>query len=198
MTDVVRLGVVDSTNAAIRRMHTEISAEHPTLVVARGQTAGRGTAGRHWISPEDAGLYFSLNDPQIRMNSKPTSAFTQAAGVACCEVIAERGYAIQLRGVNDLYIGDRKLGGILTEASIQATRMIGLITGVGLNLRQHPATTGNAALAATSLDVHEGRIESPSVLSLALAERIVMWNALVITGPTEQLADSVDRWRQSS
>ncbi len=70
-------------------------------------------------------------------NLPTTDAFTMAAGVACAAVIGElTGLELRLKPVNDIFIGVRKLGGILTEALIESGRMSALAIGVGINVRR--------------------------------------------------------------
>ena len=75
-----------------------------------------------------------------------TPLFTLAAGVACAETVAAlTGLTIQLKPINDLYVEGRKLGGILTESLISENRCKALITGIGINLREHEAVQDGCA-----------------------------------------------------
>ncbi len=79
-------------------------------------------------------------DSQSKGSIPLTPLFTLAAGVACAETVATlTGLSIQLKPINDLYVEGRKLGGILTESLISENRCKALITGIGINLREHEA-----------------------------------------------------------
>jgi biotin-[acetyl-CoA-carboxylase] ligase BirA-like protein len=135
---------LDSTNEEARRLLQSDALDQLTLIRADRQTAGRGSQGRSWISPQGAGLYFSLVLPFATLdNMQPhtvplTPVFTLAAGVACAETIkALTGLRIHLKPINDLYVHNRKLGGILVESLMSGNQCKALITGIGINVFRH-------------------------------------------------------------
>jgi BirA family biotin operon repressor/biotin-[acetyl-CoA-carboxylase] ligase len=108
----------------------------PLLRIAENQTAGRGRAGRSWLSQPGAALMFSLawrfKGPLHKMSGLP-----MAVGVALAETIASLGVPVQIKWPNDLLRDGKKLAGILVET--QAARhdtdgAIWAVIGVGLNL----------------------------------------------------------------
>jgi BirA family transcriptional regulator, biotin operon repressor / biotin---[acetyl-CoA-carboxylase] ligase len=100
-----------------------------SVIVANKQTAGKTTKPTSWWSPEDAGIYLSV----IRTIPKQNlDLFTTLVGYALTSAL--RRYTlldIQQRGVNDLFLDNRKLAGILCEIYKEH-----LIVGVGLNVFQ--------------------------------------------------------------
>ncbi len=138
---------LDSTNEEAKRLLQAEAFTGPAIIRAHHQTAGRGTQGRPWISPAGAGLYFSVVHPFSFWVDVPpalvpiTPLFTIAAGVACAESIRElTGLDIQLKPINDLYVQQQKLGGILVESLISQNQCQALITGIGINVYAHTAT----------------------------------------------------------
>lgn len=123
-----------STNAdLLARIDT---LDGPLLRIAGNQTAGRGRAGRSWLSTPGAALMFSLawrfKGPLHRMSGLP-----MAVGVALAETIASLGVPVQIKWPNDLLRDGKKLAGILVET--QAARKDGdgavwAVVGVGINL----------------------------------------------------------------
>ena len=123
-----------STNAdLLARLDT---LDGPLLRIAENQTAGRGRAGRSWLSTPGAALMFSLawrfKGPLHRMTGLP-----MAVGVALAETIASLGVPVQIKWPNDLLRDGKKLAGILVET--QAARKDGdgavwAVIGVGINL----------------------------------------------------------------
>ena len=106
----------------------------PVLRIAGNQTAGRGRAGRSWLSAPGAALMFSLawrfKGPLHRMSGLP-----MAVGVALAETIASLGVPVRIKWPNDLLRDGKKLAGILVET--QTSRHDGAIwavIGVGINL----------------------------------------------------------------
>lgn len=122
---------VTSTNDVAREL---CSDDGCILVVADGQTNGKGRQGKSFFSPHDSGLYFSL---AIDTDS-PAFDFT---GVTCAVAVAVSRAILKvaetetkIKWVNDLYLGDRKVCGILVQAVSENGRIRKLIIGVGINI----------------------------------------------------------------
>ncbi len=113
---LVRLDEVDSTQDVARAQFVG----RPLLVVADRQTAGRGRSGAGWVNaPEAAAISLAFEKP-----SHAITTISLTAGVAAADEIGCR-----LKWPNDLILGDRKVGGILSEASGDV-----VVVGLGLNL----------------------------------------------------------------
>lgn len=130
---------VDSTNTRLNRMALD-GAVHGTVVVADQQTAGRGRMGRTFVSPPGSGIYLSV---LVRPETDLAGAVpvTSAAAVAVCEVVRElTGRNAGIKWVNDIYIGEKKICGILTEAvaSMEAGGLDSVVIGIGVNFRADP------------------------------------------------------------
>jgi BirA family biotin operon repressor/biotin-[acetyl-CoA-carboxylase] ligase len=125
---------IDSTNTYAKKLATE-GAPAGTVILAGHQTAGRGRLGRSFSSPENMGIYLSLI---LRPDCKPTDIMhlTCAAGVAACNAIDDPHVGI--KWTNDLVIGKRKLGGILTELSVDPIthKVAWVVVGIGINCCQ--------------------------------------------------------------
>lgn len=125
----------------------------PTLLIAHQQTAGRGRAGRSWLSAPGAALMFSLawrfQGPLHRMSGLP-----MAVGVALAETLGSLGVPVQIKWPNDLLRDGAKLAGILVEsqtAKRDTDGAIWAVIGVGLNLLmpdQLEAQIGRSVAAA--------------------------------------------------
>ena len=122
-----------STNSHAREL-AEAGAPEGTVVVAESQSQGRGRLGRRWESPPFANLYLSI---LLRPQLSPAHAaqITLMAAVALADVVD--GYIpgqAAIKWPNDILIGNKKLAGILTEASCDVERVRYVILGVGINL----------------------------------------------------------------
>lgn len=127
-----------STNTTAKQLALQ-GAPHGTLVVAGQQTAGRGRLGRSFASPP-GGLYCSvILRPGI---AAPQSiAVTGAAAVAVARALEQLcGIRLGIKWVNDLYLGGKKVCGILTEAAadLETGLVDYLVVGIGLNLTTPP------------------------------------------------------------
>lgn len=136
------LTMIDSTNSELMRRARDGQAA-PVLLVAEQQSVGRGRLGRPWVSatvpgsdaPDPrASLTFSLG---LLMAPADWSGLSLAVGLAVAEALHPE---LRLKWPNDLWLQQRKLGGILIEtASLGASRYV--VVGIGLNI-QAPRATG--------------------------------------------------------
>lgn len=133
---VICLSETDSTNNYAKKLAMS-GAAHGTLVAANHQTAGRGRYGHSFESPPGTGLYMTL---MLRPNIE-TAKFqmiTIASAVAVSMAIEElcEGMSVGIKWVNDIYLRDRKIAGILTEAisSIESGEIECVIVGIGINV----------------------------------------------------------------
>jgi BirA family biotin operon repressor/biotin-[acetyl-CoA-carboxylase] ligase len=113
-------------------------ADEGTIVLAETQAAGRGRIGRSWASPP-GGIYLSII---LRPDIKPFEAlrFPLVAGVAVARAIEQlTGLKPQLKWPNDIIVGGRKAGGILTEMSAETDRINYIVIGIGVNVNTERA-----------------------------------------------------------
>ena len=124
---------VGSTNDVVREC---LSADDSrgVIVLAEEQIQGRGRRGRSWYSPAGANLYLSLGW-RFHGPVEKLSGLSLAIGAMLAEAIA-RDYAVDLalKWPNDLYHGERKLGGVLIELLGQQNGAIPVIAGIGVNV----------------------------------------------------------------
>lgn len=133
---LILLDEADSTSTVIKFM-AEQGAPEGTAVLAHRQTAGRGRLGRSFISPE-GGLYFSL---LLRPDFAPELALkaTSAAAVAVCLALEKNCCEkCRIKWVNDIYINDKKVCGILTEGAFDAETggIKYAVLGIGINITE--------------------------------------------------------------
>ena len=124
-----------STNEDLKQI-AEAGGEEFTTVVARRQTGGKGRLGRRFESPE-GGLYFSVllrPDIPAQASLKITTAAAAAMAAAIDKVASKEA---KIKWVNDIYISDKKVCGILTEGVFDAennSRLKYCVLGVGVNV----------------------------------------------------------------
>jgi BirA family biotin operon repressor/biotin-[acetyl-CoA-carboxylase] ligase len=147
----------DSTNrVALELGHA--GEPEGAVVLAEEQTAGRGRAGRLWSSERAAGIYVTL---LLRPKLAPVQAplLTMMAGLSAhAAVEAVTGLAVDLKWPNDLIIGGKKVGGILTEMHAEPGQVRFVIVGIGLNVNQEKFP-GELASMATSLRMEVGKTQ---------------------------------------
>ena len=120
-----------STNADLLARAATLTG--PLLLVARNQTAGRGRAGRSWLSSSEGSLTFSLawkfDGGPARLTGLPL-----AVGVALAETLERLGVQVGLKWPNDVLRDGDKLAGILIETQAAAGGGVWAVIGIGLNL----------------------------------------------------------------
>jgi BirA family biotin operon repressor/biotin-[acetyl-CoA-carboxylase] ligase len=156
----------DSTNrVALELGHA--GEPEGAVVVAEEQTAGRGRAGRAWVSDRATGLYVTL---LLRPRLAPVQAplLTMMAGLSArAAVQAVTGLTVDLKWPNDLLIGGKKAGGILTEMHAEPGQIRFVIVGIGLNVNQDKFG-GELGETATSLRIASGKVQSRMELLVRL------------------------------
>lgn len=109
-------------------------AEEGTLVLAEVQTGGKGRLGRRWHSPKGTGVWMSLIiRPAIPLPKTPQMTLLTAVTVART-IREETGLPVKIKWPNDIFIGDKKVCGILTELNAESDRVNYLVIGIGVNV----------------------------------------------------------------
>lgn len=128
--------ILDSTNVELKRRALE-GGIHGLTLLAEEQTGGKGRLGRSFYSPPGTGIYMSiLLKPEI--GGSDAILITTATSVAVCRGIQKvLGIQPQIKWVNDVYLGDKKICGILTEAisDFEIGKIDSVVVGIGINYR---------------------------------------------------------------
>ena len=123
---------IDSTNEEARRQATK-GIGTPALFVAQSQSAGRGRMGRSFFSPNGTGLYASLLI-EAPADTERMVSLTAITAVAATDTIKARlGIDLGIKWVNDLYLGSKKVAGILAESFVCEEKRF-VVIGIGINL----------------------------------------------------------------
>ncbi len=184
---------IGSTNDEARRL-AQAAAPEGLLVVAEQQTAGRGRAGRRWITPPGAALAFSLV-LRPAVPAAQAARLTMIAGLAVCEAIEQiAGVRPLLKWPNDILVGGQKAGGILVEA-VTATdgpavgQLEFAVVGIGLNVDEAPAPD-QVDFPATALATQAGQPIDRLRLLRAILQRLeARYPALLAADPHPLHAD---------
>lgn len=173
---------ISSTNDHLKALAGQ-GAAHGTAVLAGYQTNGRGRRGRSFHSPKGMGIYLST---LLRPACKPADLMhlTCAAAVAMCDAVEfAAGIRPGIKWTNDLVVGRRKLGGILTELSLTPEGMVDYaILGVGINCRQSAADfPPEIRDMACSLDMATGKQNDPAVLACAMLESFAQMDKTLLS-----------------
>ena len=165
------LETTDSVMNAAWEMMAESRFSVFDALISYEQTAGRGQYGRSWISPQ-GNVYAAVRLPHVA----PFDNTEAAIALSCCiaATLADFGFDIKIKWMNDLVINGGKVAGILLEQKGEK-----LIAGIGINLSSCPDSLSlrpNAALPATCLyDVNPeiARKLTPEIVIEKLLDRLL-------------------------
>lgn len=173
---IERHGTLPSTND--RAIAAAEAGEAPGLVVlAAEQTAGRGRAGRPWVSAR-GNLFCSVLLPADVL--PPGGAASLLAGLAVHDAVAPHvpsPHRLALKWPNDLVIGGEKLGGVLVEAGRTAAGAPWLVAGIGVNLASVPSGLGRPVTSLAAIGGVARPEEVAHALAAAFAARVAGFSA---------------------
>lgn len=142
---IVLFDEIDSTNNYAKKLLAENIADQdeladvfgqPVVIVANSQTSGRGRLGREFSSPADSGIYLSivlntkLESASLPLLTMATSVATRRAIESVCNI------SPSIKWVNDLYLKDKKICGILLETAnsfYASNNFAFVVIGIGIN-----------------------------------------------------------------
>lgn len=124
---------LESTNDKAYKL-AEFGVLEGSIVIAETQTKGKGRLGRSWASPHGTGLYFSMIlRPKVALTQLPSITLVASGSIV---KVLRNIYNVDagIKWPNDIFFGEGKLGGILTEIKAQQDMVEFVIIGVGLNI----------------------------------------------------------------
>jgi BirA family biotin operon repressor/biotin-[acetyl-CoA-carboxylase] ligase len=190
---VLRFESLPSTNLEAGRRAVE-GAEEGLCVVAAEQTAGRGRLERQWISPKDAGLYFSIV-LRPRLEQKNFPLLTLMAALAVRDALLDAcGLLTDIKWPNDILADERKLCGILAEV-VETKLGRAVILGIGINLAKESLPTELVA-TATSIEAVAG--ELPDLERVLAALRIALAKRYDLLQADGGAAATIEAWLAAS
>lgn len=127
---------IGSTNTEAKLLSMS-NPQHGTVILSEEQTQGRGRMGRDFYSPAESGIYMSII-LKPKLNIADSVLITTAVAVAVCISIDKfTNQETKIKWVNDIYVNDKKVCGILTEAvtDVESGTINNVIVGIGLNVK---------------------------------------------------------------
>lgn len=132
---------VESTNSIAKKL--SLDDNDFRLFITDHQTQGRGRGQNTWTSPKGSGLISTWG---FYLNSAPQPPFTSRVGLALWKALKSTWCFVPfaLKAPNDIYVGDKKIAGILIETVTQGNEITSFI-GIGLNVFSFPETISNSS-----------------------------------------------------
>ena len=135
---IIHIEETDSTNRWLKA-----HGEGTMVVVADYQTAGKGCGTNSWESERGKNLTFSMLIHPTDIPASQQFRITEVVSVALCEVlerylltVPELAEGLSIKWPNDIYMGDKKICGVLIENRLQGNVIVDSIIGIGLNVNQ--------------------------------------------------------------
>ena len=163
--DIIWLDTVDSTNDEARRRISDL--DNLSVLSALEQTAGRGQRGNRWAARAGENLTFTIvlkyghgALPSVRAVDQFT--ISEITALTVVDLLASHGIEAKIKWPNDIYVGNKKICGILIENSVREGMLSSSIIGIGLNVNQtefDPSLPNPTSMllqnTATPLEIHE-------------------------------------------
>lgn len=124
----------DSTNSAVTDYVDDL--EEGLILAARCQLKGRGQKGNSWESEPYRNLSFSAMWHPADIAPRNQFCISEATALAVVELLKRNGIGAKVKWPNDIYVGDKKICGILIEHSVMGMELSRSIAGVGINVNQ--------------------------------------------------------------
>lgn len=137
--NVIWLDSIDSTNSEALRRLPEL--ENGTVLAAREQTAGRGQRGNTWYTEPGKNLTFSIVLKYGEGGLEPLQAtdsiwLNYLISVAVAEFLQSHAIWSKVKWPNDVYVGKKKICGVLIENAMSGSGLAASVIGVGVNINQ--------------------------------------------------------------
>lgn len=167
-SSVISFDQIDSTNDYAMQLANKGSVEHGTVILTNYQTRGKGQQGRQWQAEKEKNLLLSFvldtSSKNIQSQFLLNTAFCTGVAHLLMEDYELKG--VSIKWPNDLYIGKKKIAGILIENVIRGQQWQYAIVGIGINVNQ---LNFSEELAATSIQAQLKR----EISLLTLREKLM-------------------------
>lgn len=166
-TNIVYESVMTSTNSRLKCL-ADGGAPEGSVAIADEQSAGRGRMGRQWISKKYKNLLFSV---LLRPELPPHRLFVLTmifalAGIDAVKTVS--GLHAMIKWPNDIYIGQKKLGGILSEFTVTGKLARYVVLGMGLNVNWNPPVEKAVLYLSSSIFAETHKTTSREALLIVL------------------------------
>lgn len=132
---VQEYGELDSTNTLAENLLQQ-ELKDRMVILARRQTQGRGQAGNSWESEPDKNIAITIILKPEYLEAGKQFAVSMAVALGCYDFLCRHVDGVSVKWPNDIYVGDRKIAGILIEHRVAGACIATSLCGIGLNVNQ--------------------------------------------------------------
>jgi BirA family transcriptional regulator, biotin operon repressor / biotin---[acetyl-CoA-carboxylase] ligase len=182
------LDEIDSTNLFALERIKEGTANHGDVIIARHQTAGRGQRNNKWLSKKNEGVNMSYIVFHENSTSEDLPILNMAVSLAARKTVADFcNREVFVKWPNDIYVNNKKIGGILIENTWMGMNWKSSVLGIGLNV--NTLNFPEELEHFTSLQLLNGIFFDISDVYKALVENLKVFLKAVLSNPNAILAD---------
>ena len=191
---IVELQEVISTNTWAKENMTAIQS--PVMVYAIRQSGGRGQRGNSWESEPGKNLTASFILAPETLAATDQFLLSESLALAAVDLLDDFEIKAFVKWPNDIYVADKKIGGILIENSILGNRLVNSVAGIGLNVNQHrffsdaPNPVSMAQLTGREYDIKK--------IASLLSEKFEKRLAILFSGKTHHEEFLKKLWRHDN
>lgn len=132
---IICLESVDSTNVYLKNLCVSDYPEEGTVILADFQTKGKGQGTNTWHSSPGLNIIMSiLFNPSIHVSGH--FSLSEFISLGIVDMLNDYGISSLIKWPNDIYVGTRKIAGILVENSLKGKIISRTIAGIGLNVNE--------------------------------------------------------------
>ena len=140
---IIRMEQTGSTNSDMVQWSEKERLPEGSLIVADNQTNGRGQGGNTWESEPGCNLTFTMVLYPTFIKGAAQFLLSKMISLAVCDFVSKYAAPVSVKWPNDVYVGEKKIAGILIENFIEGAYLTKTIAGIGVNINQKQFT-GNA------------------------------------------------------
>jgi BirA family biotin operon repressor/biotin-[acetyl-CoA-carboxylase] ligase len=166
--EIIHLSNIDSTNNFAAKLLLQNLCQNGAVIMADVQTQGKGQRGNIWLSESGKNLLCSFVFKPDNLSVENQIALTWATSLSLLQTLRNFNIEALIKWPNDIFVGGKKIAGILIENQLQGSKISCSIIGIGLNINQ----TFFEDLNATSLLLETNQIVEPRTFLNLLANEM--------------------------
>lgn len=166
--EIIHLSDTESTNNFAAKLLSQNLCQNGAVIMADVQTQGKGQRGNIWLSESGKNLLSSFVFEPDNLSVENQIALTWATSLSLLETLRKFNIESLIKWPNDIFVGRKKIAGILIENQLQGSRISCSIIGIGLNINQ----TFFEDLNATSLLLETNQLVEPRTFLNLLAHEM--------------------------
>lgn len=182
---IIVLNEVESTNNYANHLILSKEAEEGTVVLAHYQKKGKGQLGNHWESEAKKNLLTSIILFPNFLPAEKQFLISKIVSLALYDFLKKRIQDISIKWPNDLYVGNKKIAGILIENGVKGRKLFTSVIGIGLNLNQEIFISD--APNPVSLKQLTGEVYDIELVVNEIVEFVFKWYEKLKTNKIDQI-----------